>query len=413
MSQSKRSYLCYKLSSGSDYSSYWANHIFWLLLIYSLLPGFSKIFGNQIFFLGSIPIIIILLKPFKNKYKFYKQDYPYIIFLFYICVQAILYLIFPVANKLGICMSLFMNVIPMMGYVYSQKISLDDFFQIFIRIVLIHCVIAILIYPYFNFGISNHPYVIAMKTGDAMGRMTSVSGSLGFGNMIMMGFIISMLKEKKFIPIILFCWVFSGQRSAWIGGVFGLLLYVYELVRQGSVAKGMKIIVCIIITALLTYFVLSEILSINLDFIEYRISRIGNAASERDSQWLRGWHNFLNNYMGHGGGQAGQISSRHSGGSEYVQNVPDGDYFRILSEYGFVGVLFFIITIVNVILLLIYRKLNKTQIILVALVCGCLLQMIGSNITEFYFTNFVIWFFIGKFYKLLGQKILNYRRTGP
>lgn len=383
----------------------WKNTIFWLLLIYSLLPGFAKIYNNQIFFLGSIPIIFSLIKPFREKPHLYYPDCPYIIFLSFIVLQSIFYLIFPGANKSGICMSIFMNVLPMLGYIYSRRISINEFCRIFIPIVIIHCILAILIYPYFNLGTATHPYALAMSAGDSMGRMTSVSGSLGFGNLIMMGLIISVIKERKFLPIIIFCWIFSAQRSAWVAGVLGILLYIYEYMRKTSIAKGMGMFIGIFIVAIIVVVILTDVLNIDLGFIEYRIGRIGGATSERQMQWVSGWNNFQNNFIGWGGGQAGQIASRHNGGIQGVKLVPDGDYFRILSEYGVVGILFFIVTLIMVFSLILLCKLSKNQVIVTAIVLGCFFQMIGSNITEFYFTNFIIWFFFGKLYLLVNKRL--------
>lgn len=54
-----------------------------------------------------------------------------------------------------------------------------------------HCVIAIILYPPFGITSSSSTIVKALTEGVAFGRMASVSGSLGFGNLIMTGMIVS------------------------------------------------------------------------------------------------------------------------------------------------------------------------------------------------------------------------------
>ena len=46
------------------------------------------------------------------------------------------------------------------------------------------------------------------------------------------------------------------------------------------------------------------------------------------------------------------------------------------------------------------------QIVVLALITGYLIQMVGSNISEFYFTNFVYWFIFGYYFYFLNN---NYK----
>ena len=233
------------------------NKYFWLLLIYSLLPGIYKIANNQLLMLGSIPIIIILFSFSKRNIKSYKYDVPFLFFIFYIVFQSIFWFFFPITNKIGLMMGIYMNIIPMTGYFISKSINIDAFSKGMLKVVLIHCIIGIILYPVFGIADRSLPIVNALREGVAIGRMASVSGSLGFGNLLMIGFIISFFTDKRYLLPIGACLILSLQRSAWVGGLFAIFLYLFSLIKRGNLFKtftsvavfaGIGLIISIIIT---------------------------------------------------------------------------------------------------------------------------------------------------------------------
>ena len=136
-----------------------------------------------------------------------------------------------------------------------------------------------------------------------------------------------------------------------------------------------------------------------------RFTSIGEASSERDGQWISGIENFISYPLGTGVGQVGHVAVRYEEATSVYKGVPDGDYFRLLSEYGFVGGLFYLFIILSVFLSFIYIK-RIDKIFIVTLIAGNLIQMIGSNISEFYFTNFIYWIIFGYYFSFLNN---NYK----
>lgn len=386
------------------------------LLAYSFLPGFSKIMDQQFIMLFAFPIILYIIVRHRSHIKFYKTDYLYIFFLGYCIILTSLYLIFPYANKLGVSMAVFLDIIPMLGYVYSREINFKILSKFLVIVISAHCIVAIILYPPFQIVPKDSPVVKALTEGVAIGRMSSVSGSLGFGNLILTGVILSIFIYRKFLPLILFCWLFSGQRSAWVGGVLGILVVLFLNAKSGDLKKSLKIFILMILGMLMLFIFLNNILNIDLSFIIYRLSELGNASGERSEQWVNGLMNFKDIPIGAGPGQAGQVAARYEQNLMGIRGVPDGDYFRVMSEFGIGGLLFYFSLIIIFIILIIVGKLDYHGRIVTGIMAGNLFQMIGSNISEFFYTNFVFWIIIGYFFyyfamaKIINRKRINYIR---
>lgn len=380
------------------------NKYFWLLLIYSLLPGIYKIVDNQLLMLGSIPIIIIFFSLSKGNIRIYKYDALFLFFIFYIILQSIFWFFFPITNKIGLMMGIFMNVIPMTGFLISKSINIDAFSKAMLKVVLIHCVIGIILYPVF--GITNNSLFIVktLREGVAIGRMSSVSGSLGFGNLLMVGFIISFFTDRRYLLPIGACLVLSLQRSAWLGGLFVILLYLFSLIKRGNLLKTLKFVTIFTGIGLIIFFITSNYIDIDFGYLIARFNSADSAGSERFGQWTNGLNNFKNFPLGTGVGQVGQFASRYDEAQSIFNKVPDGDYFRILSEYGIVGFLFYLYIVTAFFFSVFFINLKlKNNLLILSLIGGELIQMIGSNISEFYFTNFIYWMIFGYFFTILGD----------
>lgn len=380
--------------------------IFILLLLYSLLPGIYKVLGNnQLIMLFSIPIVLILLFFARREYKVIKLDIIFIVFFSYIILQSILWFFSPWVNRMGILMGIYLNIFPMLGFFISRSIDFKIFKDIILYVVLVHCIIGIVLYPFFGIVNANSPIVKSLTEGVAYARMSSVAGSLIYGNLMLIGFIISFFTKRKYLPLILFCLVFNAQRSAWLAAAFSILVYLLFLLKSSGVKKFITYIVSFSLAAIVIISLVSNYIDFDVDFMLARFTSIGEASSERDGQWISGIENFISYPLGTGVGQVGHVAVRYEEATSVYKGVPDGDYFRLLSEYGFVGGLFYLFIILSVFLSFIYIK-RIDKIFIVTLIAGNLIQMIGSNISEFYFTNFIYWIIFGYYFSFLNN---NYK----
>lgn len=378
---------------------------FILFLLYSFLPGIYKILGNQMIMLFSIPIVLILLYLTRKSYKPLKIDVVFIIFFCYVILQSILWMCSPWVNRIGILMGMYLNIFPMLGFFISRGIEFKVFKSIILNIVLIHCILGIILYPFFRIVDAGSPLVKSLTEGVAYGRMSGISGSLIFGNLIMIGFIMSFFTKKMFLPLITFCLLFNAQRSAWLAAASSILIYLLYLLKNLRIKKILTYTIFILLFVIIGISLISNYINFDIDFMLSRLDSVGNASSERQDQWVSGLKNFISYPLGTGVGQVGHVAARFEGASSIYNIVPDGDYFRILSEYGMIGGLFYMFVILSVFLSFIFIK-KMDKIVVLALITGYLIQMVGSNISEFYFTNFVYWFIFGYYFYFLND---NYK----
>lgn len=378
-----------------------------LLLLYSLLPGLSKVVEIQGLLVINIIIIAYLFYSKRKIIRKYQIDIFLLFFLCYIIIQTMIVFINPEVNKTGLIMGFYLNVIPILGYFISKSIPFDVYVRILLKIIIVHCIIGIILYP--AFGITDRSLFVVDKLldGVAFGRMSSVSGSLPFGNLMMIGFILSFIYDKRYLPLILFCLVFSGQRSAWVGAFIFVLIYFFSQFKQVKILNIVRVFLVTILFLIIAYFIVDKVLNIDLEFIYSRFAELDQASTGRTSLWYNGLLNFRDYPLGVGVGQVGQVASRFEDAVTGFRLVPDGDYFRILSEYGFVGGAFYIVLIFLFCVLLLFNQFSeKSNLAILGLLAGNLFQMIGSNISEFYFSNFLYWMCIGYFFNLARQKII-------
>lgn len=369
---------------------------FFLLLFYSLLPGISKVLNSQLFMLLYVPIILYFL--FKEKIQLYKIDISFILFFSFVFLYSLLICIDYKTSKIGIFLGLGLDYVPMLGFLLFRKKNLEIVFKSVIYIVFIHSIIGIYLYPPFGIADISNPTIRSLTKGVAFGRMASVSGSLGFGNLILVGFVCAFYYNKLFACLFIFPLIFSAQRSAWIGAFLTLLLHFFFLLKKGRIMKVYRIIGVLILLLIIIIFIIQKYVNFDFSFIYTRFTHIFDGASEggnlRIKLWQNGIDNFLQNPLGTGIGQVGQVGSRYIKAGEY--NVcPDGDYFRMLSEYG-INFIFFFFVVIFLFLLLPFISCNdrKSQC-LYTITFVTAFQLIGSNVTEFYFDNFLFWIFLG------------------
>lgn len=203
-----------------------------------------------------------------------------------------------------------------------------------------------------------------------------------------------------FIITILVSLLMCMQRSAWVmSGIFlTILLLVTNNTRKTKI--GMAFL------AIFALFVIIEFS--NKLFNEYQLemflvrteqlNAVG-MASERSSQWKNGLSVFMESPMGYGLGSMGHKAAQEG----YKGVVPDGNYFRILSELGIFGFIVFILLIIRSL----RRGLKTKNIELTLLILGYCAQAIGTNVFDLYFSSFVFWYILGY---LNHTKVVSVRR---
>lgn len=385
------------------------NKDFFLLLVYSLLPGIYKIVGNQLLMLFSIPIILLLINK-KNRFSIFKRfDLFFFFYVFYILILCAIQYFFSTTNKIGMLMGIFLDVIPMAGYFYSRKQPFENFIKNLLPIGIIHLVIGILLYPLFGLNYLLGDIAPILLEGVSIARMSSVSGSLGFASLMFMMSIGALYYNRKLFYVLLIGVICAAQRSGWLACVAGCLFYCLMSVKDGNYSFMKNWIIGIFIFVTILTFAIGQV-DLDVSYFSERINDMGNAVSERDEQWLSAIDNFIKMPIGTGSGQVGQVAARYEEGFYHI--VPDGDYFRVLSEYGIGGGLFYIFFLLTLVFSISASIKCKSSFIhrncLLSIFIGFSIQMIGSNITEFYFNNFLYWTFVGYyFYELNGMLKIN------
>ena len=381
---------------------------FFLLLIYSLSPGIYKILGNQMFMLLSIPIIILLILKPGIKIRFYKLDLLFFFFIFYIVSLNLIQLLQPQTNRTALFMGIFLDMIPMAGFIYSRKLPFDLFAKILIPIGIVHLIIGIFLYPLFGINAILGDISTILLDGVAFGRMSSVSGSLGFAVLMFLTCISALYYNRKIFFFLLLGVICAAQRSGWLACLWGCFFYALINFKKNNYSFIRNLIMSIIVFVGIITFTINKT-GFDTSFFSQRFEDIGSATNERDEQWLAGINNILKMPIGAGSGQVGQVAARYES-SEYMI-VSDGDYFRVLSEFGLGGGMFYFALLFLVLLSIINVKssYSKQRCCLLSLMGGQCIQMIGSNITEFFFTNFLYWILVGYIFTELNSIFVNSR----
>lgn len=398
-----------------------------LFIVYSLSPGIAKLLNLPVFYALGLIIPLLLLVDFKNIFNFKKYKVSLILFLTLILIilfENIFLYSFDELNRETFIIGLFTFFIPLVIAGLSNSKKLDEFLNFVPLIAIVHLIIAFLIYPLSptsNIPIIAHVASIFLEGAAAM-RMASVSGSLAFSGLMTSALVITCyqkyrvpnllmgIKENALIFIFGISAILTLQRSTWLGL---LLIFIALLaqVRDNFVMKVFKLIAYLVVALI----IFKVILNSNSDFNQLISDRFfsliysggQDAISERYPQWITIMDNLLNRPLGWGIGQIGQAARNELDNISMGYLMPDNDYLRIISEFGILGIIF-----VSIIISRVYKSLNyfflkkgvNTQTKGLALVYVCLsIQMIGSNVTEFYFINLVYWAIFFRLNLMIGN----------
>ncbi|WP_283571454.1 O-antigen ligase family protein [Venenivibrio stagnispumantis] len=365
--------------------------------------------GTYIFFLI---FMIFLYYPNKNKFKFYLNDIPFLIFFFYIIILTFFSLfVFNTLRIVDLPIALVMDIIPIIGFFYSRIIPVEAFVEAIIFIGIIHGILGIFMYFYMFYPSFISEIIFKIIEGTMAFRMSSVSGSLGLASLMIIAVSYSLgifLYKRSFkLLMIIFLLSFVGfmtmQRSFWISFLVLVILVIFK--RNFNIKLILSFFTFSIIFMLLSIvFIQLFYVYISPEIISFFVERINsllyfssqNAINERSDQWIAGLYNFLSLPSGLGLGTVGQSVRYYENLAHNFMPVFDGDYFRILSETGIIGFVFYIYLFIRLFTMFInISTLKQYKFIVFIAVIGLSINMIGSNTTEFFFNNFLYWMNIG------------------
>jgi len=253
-----------------------------------------------------------------------------------------------------------------------------------------------------------------LLTGTAAFRLSSVSGSLALSSVMVAAFAVAVRRLvtvsnsgtgtwRTWVAAALFliCGFLSLQRAAWLSLAAILLAGLIAAApnRRIAVMSLLAVLIAPIFAALLLMDIPEDAVDIFKDrFATLTGGSETSAVGERSGQWLNVFQNFWTLPIGHGPGQLGQ-PVRDFGPVTGGLPIFDGDYFRIVSEYGPVGVALVLILVagawraLKIAIQALARRRQRADLVIAAAVLGLLLQCVGTNVTELYFANAVFWSF--------------------
>lgn len=387
-----------------------------LLIFYSLAPGFSKVLEESLFFVFGLISFILYIIICRGMQKNHGKGVVFLyLSLFLILFNSVFISIFTYFYENVSMQSIFYGfstfLLPIfLGFTLSKYVN-DKVLEDIKLVGIINCAVAIIIYPsfYFLYPHSVSDIFSKITEGVAAYRLSSVSGSLGFGPLVIMTLCLALWSLHKHstilkyivVSFVFLCAALNMQRSVWLSCLFICFFYIFFI--RGGFKKAMKFYLVILLSS---FFLFSFISSAHNDFeqvLEDRFSSLSgssvNPIDERSEQWLGLIDNIKRFPTGTGVGQVGQVN-RQVESNLNVAYIYDGDYFRIISEMGFSGFLLLFFVIFSPIVLFSKKIISsriRNQLFLnfhfCILVCF-LIQMIGTNITEMYYVNSLIWTFV-------------------
>jgi hypothetical protein len=377
---------------------------FWPLLVYSLLPGVAKIFDNRLAFLLNIPVICWILlrsRPELNRLGGLALAYSAII-----SAHTGLLILMGEASAVAAATAAYIYLFALAGLFVGRSLDALAMVRATFHIALIHGLIGLVLFDGIPLPGPAAELAMILKEGVFIFRMSSVAGSLVFGVLMVMGlacagFLHLSTGRSRYIAAMGFlfaCVILSQQRSAWLAGTLFILWHIFKV--RGSAFKLLTIILAICGTAAYSVYLYAPEVS---EFIlERALGSFGSSGGaevgiidERSHMWVRAFDLFLQNPFGIGLGQGGYTAYMQDVNVDLV--VTDGDYFHLLLENGIVAVAFYTFVFFNPIRLIILGRDLQAKYLCWVPLCAAV-QMIGSNVTEFYFTNFLLWIFVAMAY---------------
>ena len=204
------------------------------------------------------------------------------------------------------------------------------------------------------------------------------------------------------------------QRGAWLSiGLasvimvsFNLKRYFFQRYPRFSLSKlkvvGVYILFLAVASFLLIYFAIKfDLFSLfTFDLVE-RLTNPGDAVAERSFLW----DNTIDLLKRYPYGIGFGMLTHKAADLNFKYAVPDGNYFRIVGESGFVSLAIFSVMS----LLAVYKLYMSDRKFLSLGLLLFLVQAIGTNVFDLYYCSFIFWFILGisfskNYIKLNGNK---------
>lgn len=235
-------------------------------------------------------------------------------------------------------------------------------------------------------------------------RLTGYMNSLILGIVCPVSAILATEYAKKWKSIFICVFIIGSfltlQRGALIDLLLGLtiLLLINKLYNFNSI--GLKIskktfnsvlyIVLAILVLIALLFILYENSYMVRSFVinlKDRVANLVNSVFERNKTWLVAIK-IANEYpLGLGIG----LLSHKGADANFIYAVPDGNYFRILGDLGYIGLISFITVLITGITLILKQKRYS---IFAVLICFTF-HALGTNVFDLYYASFIFWFLLG------------------
>ena len=377
------------------------------LFLYSFAPAGAKLLENQnIFILGYLFAVVFIFFSAKGKFNLYLS--PIRIFgVIFICYGLFLSGVLSLKDLVSeesIYVGIAMFLIPLGLSLLSGPATLESLLYLLPWVGFLHGVVAIALYPLLPISSWLGDLILPLQDGVMAFRLSSVSGSLAFSSLMAVSYVIALLgsstKGKRgyifslMAAFFLACTFLSLQRSMWIAvTLFTLYAFFHGYLPWILVLKATLIMG---IALLILNLNMGYLFDVFLELIKEKIFSINNslddsAIGERLNQWFGLINNIYEFPLGSGIGQIGQASRDHIFMNSLI-GIPDGDFFRIISEYGPVGfclVAIIIARLIDSIHMLFKRTTLRGNAALYSVFCVLVIQAIGSNMTELYFINFI------------------------
>ena len=377
------------------------------LCLYSFAPAGAKILQNKyIFLLGFLFALIFIFCSAKGKFNFYLNPIKIFggIFIFYGLLLSGMLSHLDLVDNESIYIGIAMYLIPLGLSLFSGPTAVESLLIFLPWVGFLHGVVAIALYPSLPISSWIGDIALALQDGVMAFRLSSVSGSLAFSSLMAVSYVVTLLgsgvKGKRgyifglMAVFFLMCTFLALQRSMWIAVIlFTLYAFFRGYLHWVLVCKALLIMGLVLFILNLNMGYLFDVFS---DLIKEKMFSINNASDgsaigERLNQWFGVVDNIQEFPLGSGIGQIGQASRDHIFMNSLV-GIPDGDFFRIISEYGPAGfclVVIIIIRFIDSIRLLLRRTALRGRAALYSAFCVLFIQAIGSNMTELYFINFI------------------------
>lgn len=389
-----------------------------LLLLYSLSPGIAKLSGIDAMFgvgLLLLALYFALLKPVGDRGPVSQIGIRAMLLVFVgyaLALGSLLWLV-GMAHEWTLVVGLISFVVPLAFAAVAGPGRCARLLDDLPLVAAFHAIVALAIYPPLRADIAwLNSAADALLEGTLAFRLATVSGSLALSSVMVVAFALTLRQHLSSAPgsavsrltwcgasLFLLCTLLSLQRAAWVALL--LIVVVAVITAPSGRRRSLGVMLAITFAPLLVVLSTVDLPEGALDVVLERLDTVlgqgeVGAVAERSDQWGHVAHNFVNLPIGYGPGQLGQ-AARDVRPREGGLPIFDGDYFRIVSEYGVAGVALVVLILASLAAALrkLYRALQRRDArgdsLLSAAALGLMLQGIGTNVTELYFANTLFW----------------------